>query len=281
MRTSIRSPHLMDHWWAILYLFFFLALSPLAFCRPCHFHTETTRSARHHLLTILLTSASGHRPRSWSVPVVVLRCRLPLHRWVYRYTPRTRPRSLTTSRTPLLDIRQHSSYSVTVSQRLHTMLDTNIYSPTSLVGEFAFPIFSSVSTQRCFPSLSSSSLSSLAVCKTPLASILPTSPLLPGVRHKLALPSLLSVAYYARRARPSSPLPWTSTFAAPFDLAPAVAHQYYIHSLLSFWILDSFHIRRRAICRRQDSPFDFGLPFPPPLSLCIAYTVSLRTRTII
>ena len=77
-------------------------------------------------------------------------------------------------------------------------------------------------------------------------------------------------------------LPYVSLFflyprlvAFPFsfllaDLAPAVAPRYYIHSLLSIWIPDSFRIRRLwTLC----------FPFLHIPTLCVAYNVSLRART--
>ena len=55
----------------------------------------------------------------------------------------------------------------------------------------------------------------------------------------------------------------TSTTTAPFDLVP----RYYINSLLSFRIPDSFRIRCRAVCRQQDTPFRLFALFSPTFPL--------------
>ena len=86
--------------------------------------------------------------------------------------------------------------------------------------------------------------------------------------------SLLSFSSPSR-----SPCHRTSTTAAPLDLAPAVALQYYIHSLLSSLITGSpSHTTPRALSPARLSLSTIPFPFPQ-FHLCVAYNVSLRTRT--
>ena len=81
--------------------------------------------------------------------------------------------------------------------------------------------------------------------------------------------SLLSFSSPSR-----SPCHQTSTTAAPLDLAPAVALQYYIHSLLSSLITGSpSHTTPHALSPARLSLSTFAFAFPP-LSLCSVHCIA-------
>ena len=95
------------------------------------------------------------------------------------------------------------------------------------------------------------------------------SPLYVFLSIFILVSSLLSFSSPSR-----SPCHWTSTAAAPLDLAPAVALQYYIHSLLSSLITGSpSHTTPRALSPARLSLSTFAFAFPP-LSLCSVHCIA-------